>query len=348
MIPRILKRLDQARQEFTWRELCHRLIPCATVLRWRARAKVGEPLLQKAGPKKKGPAPGALLQQQIQQLPHRRRRTAGTTTLYQQWSELISRRDFQERVAQERQNRIDDMKRIQWLKPGVAWSMDTTEYGPDKIKITPLRDLASKYQVPTPLVQPTEDGAQIALYLDGLFRKERPPLFLKRDLGSPLNCQAVDDVLERHGVLPLNSPPGYPRYNGSIERGMRDLKAALNEQRRQAAVKVMPMSLELQLVTHQLNHRRLRSLGGLTPCQVYHDPNRRLQLHAATRHRIFREIFEQFWQIAQAMPEHNPHRLNAAWRWLVEDWLRRQHWITVRNNQQQNVSTHSKGFFSQN
>ena len=67
------------------------------------------------------------------------------------------------------------MKRIQWLKPGVAWSMDTTEYGPDKIKITPLRDLASKYQVPTPLVQPTEDGRRIAEYLDLIFSKEGPP-----------------------------------------------------------------------------------------------------------------------------------------------------------------------------
>src|SRR5207244_5484671 len=99
-------------------------------------------------------------------------------------------------------------------------------YGLEKIKITPLRDLASKSQGPRPLVQPTEDGTRIALDLDLMFRKEAPPMFLKRDLGSALNCHAVDEVLERHRVLPLNSPPGYPRYNGSMERGMRDLKAA--------------------------------------------------------------------------------------------------------------------------
>src|SRR5437660_120874 len=81
------------------------------------------------------PLAGQLLRHQIQQLPHRRRRTAGTSALHQQWSEFISRRDFQELVAQERQNRIADMKRIQWLKPGVAWSLDTTEYGLEKIKI---------------------------------------------------------------------------------------------------------------------------------------------------------------------------------------------------------------------
>jgi transposase InsO family protein len=348
MIPLILKRLEKARQEFTWTQLCYGLIPCATVLRWRAREKAGEPVLEKAGPKKKEPLPGPLLKQQIQQLQHRRRRTAGSNALYEQWSEFISRRHFQELVAQERQNRIDDMKRIQWLRPGAAWSLDTTEYGSDKTKITPLRDLASKYQVPTPLVQPTEDGTQIARYLDSMFTKEGPPMFLKRDLGSPLNCQAVDQVLERHRVLPLNSPPGYPRYNGSMERGMRDLKSVLDEQRLQATVHNLPMTLEVELATHKLNHRQLRSLGGLTPCQFYHDPHRRLRLHGAIRDKISREIFAQFWQLAQCMPDRNRHSLNAAWRLIVEDWLRRQRWISVRENQNQNVSTNSNGFFSQN
>lgn len=348
MIPRLLERLEKARQEFSWAQLCYRLLPCATVLRWRARARAGQPLLEKAGPKKKEPLPEPLLQHQIQQLAHRRRRTAGTPGLYQQWSEFISRRDFQELVAQERQNRMEDMKRIQWLKPGVAWSLDTTEYGMEKIKITPLRDLASKYQVPSPLVQPSEDGNLIAHYLDLMFRKEGPPMFLKRDLGSPLNCRAVDEVLEHHRVLPLNSPPGYPRYNGSMERGMRDLKAALNEQRMHALVKDVPLALEVELVTHKLNHRRLRSLDGLTPCQVYHDPHRHLRVHGTMRDHIFREIFEQFWQFAQCMPERNRHSLNAGWRLIVEDWLRRQRWITVRENQPPKVSTHSKGFYSQN
>lgn len=347
MIPRLLERLDKAHQQFSWTELCHRLIPCATLLRWKARFKAGEVVVQKAGPKKLAPPNRKLLETQIQNLPHGRRRTAGTTVLYEQWSDWISRRDLQEQVAQERQNQIDDMKRVQWLKPGVAWSIDTTEYA--QMKITPLRDMSSKYQVPTPLVQPTEDGATIAQYLDLMFTQQGPPLFLKRDLGSPLNCGAVEEVLERHSVLPLNSPPGYPPYNGSIERGMRDLKAVLNQQRLDALRKNTPMSIEVELATHKLNHRRLRSLGGLTPCQVYHDPSRRLQLHGTTRKRICREIFGQYWQIAQCMPETNRHNLNAAWRYVVENWLRRQNWIDVRtNNQQKNVSTNSDNFFSHN
>jgi hypothetical protein len=303
--------------------------------------------LEPAGPKKKEPLDRTLLELRIGELHHGRRRTVGTTALYAQCSQSISRRQFQRLVAQERYRQAHDMTRIQWLKPGAAWGLDTTQYGGDKFKITPLRDLASKYQVPTPLVQPTEDGTLIALYLDRMFRKEGPPMFLKRDLGPPLNCEAVDEVLLHHRVLPLNSPPHYPGYNGSTERGMRDLKSALHQRCIQLAMTI-PMTLEVELVTHALNHRRLRSLGGLTPCYVYHDPTRRLHLHAAVRDRIFREIFGQFCQRAQVMPEQDPHTLDALWRQVVENWLRCQGWISVRVGQQKNVSTISNAFSSQN
>jgi hypothetical protein len=108
------------------------------------------------------------------------------------------------------------------------------------------------------------------------------------------------------------------------------------------------MSVEVELVTHQLNHRRLRSLDQRTPCQVYHDPARRLRLHGASRQRIFREVFEQFWQYVKCMPERNRHTTNAAWRLVVETWLRRQGWITVTQKPKPKVSTDSKPFFSQN
>jgi hypothetical protein len=346
MIPRILEQLDLGRREFSWRELCYGLVPCATVLRWRTRALAGAAVVEKAGPKKKESIELASVKEKIQQLEHGPRRTAGTTALYAQLSDSISRRRFQELVAEERQSRLESMKRIQWLLPGTAWSLDTTEYGLEKIKITPLRDLASKYQLPIPLVQPQEDGARIAVYLDLMFKKEGAPMFLKRDLGSPLNCQAVDEVLERHWVLPLNSPAHYPKYNGSIERNMRDLQEAL-DQRRLNALQV-PMSVEVELATHQLNHRRLRSLHNRTPCQVYHDPARRLRLHGASRQRIFREVFEQFWHYVECMSVRNRHTLNAAWRLVVETWLRRQGWISVSAKSKTNVSTDSNAFFSQN
>jgi hypothetical protein len=346
MIPRLLEQLEEGRREFTWRELCYRLLPCATVQRWRARQQAGQPLLEPPGPKKPLPLDVAAVQARIAGLQHGPRRTAGTTALQAELAGVISRRRFQELVAEERQNRFDAMKRITWLVPGSVWSIDTTEYGPEKLKITPLRDLASKYQFPTPLAAAAEDGTQIAFYLERMFRRYGAPLFLKRDLGSPLNCHAVDGVLERHWVLPLNSPPGYPKYNGAMERGMRDLHAALDEQRWKTLQ--LPVSVELELATHQLNHRRLRSLGRRTPCQVFHAPEHHLQLHGASRQRIFREVFEEFWYYVASVPQRNRHATNAAWRLVVESWLRRQGWITVTAKPNNHVSTDSKSFFSHN
>ena len=72
------------------------------------------------------------------------------------------------------------------------------------------------------------------------------------------------------------------------------------------------MALEVERATHKLNHRHLRSLGGLTPCQFYHDLNRCLRLHGALRDKISREIFEQFWQLAQCTPDRGPHKVHAG------------------------------------
>src|SRR5258708_2889241 len=124
MIPRILEQLAKGRQEFSWKELCYELLPCATVMRWRARALAREPLLEKPGPKKQAPLNLELVKAKIAQLDHGRRRSAGTTALQAELSSVISRRRFLELVLEERQNRLDAMKRIQWLVPGVAWSID--------------------------------------------------------------------------------------------------------------------------------------------------------------------------------------------------------------------------------
>ena len=346
MIPRILEQLSKARQEFSWKELCYELLPSATVMRWRARALAGEPVLEKPGPKKPAPVNLDLVKIKIAELDHGPRRSAGTTALQQELASVISRRRFQELVAEERQNHLDQMKRIQWLVPGVAWSIDTTQYGPEQIKITPLRDLASKYQLPVPLVQAQEEGARIAEYLERMFKRDGAPLFLKRDLGSPLKSHQVDEVLERYRVLPLDSPPDYPQYNGSMERSMRDLHDALDQVR--LCQLQLPISVELELATHRLNHRCLRSLAHRTPCQVYHDPARRLRLHGLSRQRIFRDVFQQFWHYVETMPVRNRHTLSAAWRLVVESWLRRQGWIAVSAKTKNHVSTDSEPFFSQN
>src|SRR5947209_4851575 len=104
MIPRLLEQLERAHREFSWAELCHGLLPCATVLRWRARSQAGAPVVEAPGAKKKQAVDVQIVKSKIAELVHGRQRTAGTTALYAELSDAVSRRRFQELVAQERQN----------------------------------------------------------------------------------------------------------------------------------------------------------------------------------------------------------------------------------------------------
>ena len=69
----------------------------------------------------------------------------------------------------------------------------------------------------------------MAVRLEQLFLRQGPPLVLKRDNGSDLNHQAVDEVLTRHLVIPFNSPPSHPPYNGGMECAVREPKTPLVE-----------------------------------------------------------------------------------------------------------------------
>jgi len=135
-------------------------------------------------------------------------------------------------VLRERQA---DTRRIDWRVPGAVWSMDPTELTwrddalRQKLRLLPVMDLASRYKFP-PWVGSPLTGDQVAAHLEELFHRYGPPLVLKRDNGSNLHTAAVDELLNRWLVIPLNSPPHYPPDNGGIERAQREFKSALRPQ----------------------------------------------------------------------------------------------------------------------
>ncbi len=241
------------------------------------------------------------------------------------------------------------MKHLTWLHPGTAWSCDATEL--DGHQIILVQDLAARYRC-QPLVLAQLDGERIAAQLEALFRRHGAPLLLKRDNGSPFNCQAVDDVMARFGVLPLNNPPHFPRYNGAIEKSIRDFKAALVERRpRPASPTTAPanFTLAVELTAHDLNHQARRCLQGRTACAVFHDDARRRRWNQRARKAIFRLLLHTFGQRIGLLPDDDRHRRHAsAWRSTVEHWLRCQNLITVRQNQKPEVSTTSQEKWSQN
>ena len=340
MIPSTIAELERANQQLhlSWRELCTE-VPYSSVMRWKGRLRAGQVPVQAPGPKKAVPLSAEFFRQ-LEQLPHGRSRTTGTTDLHRQFSESVSRRQVQTLARQIRHNKVQSMKRIQWLRPNLAWSTDATDY--HGWKIIPLHDLASRYRV-NAFISPIEDGAQIAAFLETAFRDHGPPLFFKRDNGSPFNCHEVDQVLAKHWVLPLNNPPAYPRYNGAMEKSIRDLKEALDRRAFQWQAPPAQLAVQLEASLHHLNHRPRRCIQGRTPCECFHDPVHRLELSLKARKTIFRLLSRRYCQNIGAMENGNHHQQAALWRLTVEHWLRCQNWIAITTNQkpkpQPNVST---------
>lgn len=327
----------------SWHTLCD-LVPYSSVMRWRQRQRRNLPLGQCPGPKKSVPLNWAEFYPLLRQLNHGRVRTQGTGELYQRFARQLSRRQLSALVQDDRQDQLHAMKHIHWLWSGLAWSCDATEYGPDGRLIIPVQDLASRYRF-RPLVTDHLDGFQIATHLESLFRQHGAPLFLKRDNGSPFNHHCVDTALARFGVLPLNNPPHFPRYNGGMEKGIRDLKSALASRQWRVPVDV---ALATEVTVHELNHRSRRCLKGRTACAVFHDDAQRLRWTLPQRHTIFRLLLHRFG-VMSGKTTLDDHRTPATlWRVTVETWLRCQGLIAVRQNQKPNVSATSPKIWSQN
>jgi transposase InsO family protein len=336
-----LKRIHEE-QAVPWRGLSGE-VSYATIMRWKGRLESGEELVHKRGPRKAADLDWERLYRLIERLPHGRSRTRGTTRLHRLFMASASRRQIRVLAEQVRSNDLQNMKRIHWNRPGLAWSIDTTEYGMEKWKITPLRDLASHYRF-IPLLSEREEGELIARHLEELFEEHEPPLILKRDNGSPFNCRCLDEMLDRHLVLPLNSPPHYPRYNGAMENTNRHIKRRLAKRTGPGPKLHGILATYLELLTHDFNHRVHRLLTGRTPCQVWN--NERVRFSRRERQQIFRLLYGDFSRTIGSMSTLNHRVFAAAWRQTVESWLRRQGLISVDepSTQQKSVNHFSAHF----
>ena len=120
------------------------------------------------------------------------------------------------------------MTRLFWTTPGTVWAMDFTM--PESlidgkfVRVLVVRDLASGF---TLLALPCmgEDSDTVLIGLQSLFELHGAPLVIKSDNGSAFAESRVQALLAEKNVLQLFSPPYYPRYNGSCERGIGWVKA---------------------------------------------------------------------------------------------------------------------------
>jgi hypothetical protein len=253
-------------------------LPYASFRRWKHRIDRGQPALFKPGPKRMAALNVEELHVHLCRLEHGRQRSRGVGRVYRQCRGQISRRDLQALTETVRceftQQRQAELRRITWHVPGLVWSLDDTQLvrlSSHKLHLHQVQDLASRYKF-TPWVGERVWGETVAVRLERLFLQHGPPLVLKRDNGSNLNHQAVDEVLTRHLVIPLNSPPHYPPYNGGMEYAVRELKTPLVEKiLASGPIPESQVRVWAEVLAHDLNHRSRGCLNGQVACRVFQD-----------------------------------------------------------------------------
>lgn len=139
----------------------------------------------------------------------------------------LTRAQLHEILKDYRRNWREDhkypMTRLCWTTPGNVWAVDFTKpKAPiDGIfeRVLVVRDLASGVTLLT-LPCHAEDSDTVRKGLQSLFERHGAPLVLKSDNGSAFIDERVQRLLAENSVLPLFSPPYWPRYNGACEKSI--------------------------------------------------------------------------------------------------------------------------------
>lgn len=90
----------------------------------------------------------------------------------------------------------------------------------------------------------------------------------------------------------LNHTPHFPRYNGAQEKGIRDLKATLDQRFQVAAIMPAELALAVEVTAQEFNHHRRRCLKGRSACAVFHDAAHHQQWSKRQRQTIFRLLLQ--------------------------------------------------------
>jgi hypothetical protein len=312
----------------------------STFNRWRCRIRQQKGVIQHPGPKKVQPFDPSILDTEIRLLDHGIRRSMGTTALYQCYRFSVSRRELSGMVEQVRRELGADqrkqLRRIQWLTPGVVWAMDGTQYDLSlgiKSFLHNTQDLGSRYKF-IPLAGGYPVGEEIAGYLSDKFDRFGVPLVLKRDNQGNLNHRSVNDILSEFFVLPLNSPDYYAPYNGAIEESQREIKRCLGEKLALGLCDCGDhIATYVEAAVNDLNHRPRPCLNGRTSCQVFFESANKPAFTKKQRREIYDCVTEKTERILSSMNQSGQAVRESAWRIALESWLRSKGYINVHINQ---------------
>jgi transposase InsO family protein len=297
-------------------------------MRWRERIRTQQSVVNAPGPQRVSAAAIPSFAAGLGALVHCRSRSLGSGRLYECYRGLISRQSIRLAVEQARQdaNRSERSRQrnIHWLVPGSVWSMDMFEFERDtrgrRIFIHQVQDLASRYKL-SPIGGSCPCGEEIAAHLDAMICENGAPLFIKRDNGGNYNHPAVDEVLAKHLVLPLNSPVAYPQYNGGIEHAQGELKERMRVLV-QVSGGVLQENIEpyAKAAAQELNHLSRPVLQGKTACLRFHG-SKRISFVRTERRDIFDCVNSLKDAILRSMDNQDTNHAETAWRLAAAHWL---------------------------
>lgn len=153
---------------------------------------------------------------------------------------------------------------------GVMWSEDGAGFKARgrKKELLILQDEHARFKVNRRLVDGPAREDDVVRYLEEAFKRYGAPLVLKHDGDSIFHGERMRELLERHQVVELTCPRGYPRYNGKKERSVRDVKSFERAMRR-CGVRGR-LGERLDAAVRDLNEERPRPvLGGRTAREVF-------------------------------------------------------------------------------
>jgi hypothetical protein len=227
-------------------------------------------------------------------------------------------------VRQVRSDSNAEPCQVDWLRTDLAWAMDGLEYR--NCHVQNVQDLCSRYKF-APLTSTSEPcGEEIAGHLSRHFERFGPPLFIKRDNAGNLNHTSVNEVLEEHMVIPINSPYYTPSYNGAIEHSQGELKTWLHKWQH-AAESNKELALQVDNAANEWNHFPRRSLSGKNACQTYFSS---LRLRYTKRQR--KEAYDWIFNLAVDISEHaGKNEIDpTAWRVSAKKWMEQKRMIVIR------------------
>ena len=304
-----------------------------TLMRWKRRLANGKDPVEKCGPKKVQPLNLSALKKKIRDLDHGAKRSRGTGSLHGAYAESISRRELNELVRKARSasngHRQAETCHISWLRPNLAWAIDDcrkSDTGTEgTLHLHNLTDLCSRYKLPPITSMQLPCGEEVAGHLEYLFNRFDPPLFCKRDNGGNLNHATVDEVMEDAWVIPINSPPYTPSYNGAIERTQREFKDQIK--RWQWKTKSMDaLSILAENTAHELNHMPRRCLNHQTACKTFFGEDR-IRYTKRQRKSAYQWIMDLAAEIAIRVGKSKI--TNVEWRVAAKQWLLKNDLIKI-------------------